>query len=233
MIDPLVPFGMRGVIWYQGETNVMYNDKAAYYDKMHALVNGWRQVWGEGEFPFYYVELAPFLYTTLPTYKADDQDLPMVWQAQVKALDIPHSGMAATTDLVDDIKSIHPIHKVEVGERLALWALKNDYGKSDIVCCGPLFKSVDAKDGKLVVHFEHADKGLKSLDGKDLSWFTVAGSDGAYVPADAKVDGDTVVVTSDKVNDPKSIRFGWDEAAQPNLANGAGLPAFPFEATVK
>ncbi|MBV8781107.1 MAG: sialate O-acetylesterase, partial [Phycisphaerae bacterium] len=228
MIEPMVPYAIRGVIWYQGESNVMTHDRSAYFQKMQALIGGWRLVWHEGDFPFYFVELAPYTYSHHPNEHLQTDELPLVWEAQEKAMSISHTGMAATSDLVSNTNDIHPTRKREVGERLALWALKYDYGRSDIVCCGPTFKSVDFKDGEAVVHFDNVADGLVSRDGKPLSDFTIAGADGKFVQGTARIDGDTVIVTSDQVKSPTAVRFGWNEVAMPNLSNKSGLPALPF-----
>jgi sialate O-acetylesterase len=227
MIEPLVPFGIRGAIWYQGESNVMAHDRSTYFDKMRALIGGWRQVWGEGDFPFYFVQLAPYTYTTPKTSTNPAVDLPAVWEAQLKTLSIPNTGMAVITDLVDDVHNIHPIRKREVGDRLALWALAKDYGKSNLVFSGPLEKSVTISGHEATVHFDFAD-GLATRDGKSPTDFLLAGTDGTFVPADAKITGQTVVVSSPDVPAPQQVRLGGTETAMPNLVNGAGLPASPF-----
>lgn len=225
MIKPLVPFGIRGAIWYQGESNVSSHDRGIYFDKMQALIGGWRQVWGEGDFPFYFVQLAPFAYST--QFKSAPDDLPEVWQAQLKSLSIPHTGMVVTTDLADDLHNIHPIRKREVGERLALWALAKNYGKTNLVFSGPLFQSLEIKGNRAVVHFDYA-QGLKTSDGKTPIDFEIAGADGNFAPADAMIEGNTIVLKAASVEVPSAVRFGWNEAAHPNLVNGAGLPASPF-----
>jgi sialate O-acetylesterase len=230
MIKPMVPFAIRGTIWYQGESNVAYHD-GLYLDKMQALIGGWRQVWGEGEFPFYYVQLAPYAYSadayiTKQVGKLATDELPKVWDAQRKALAIPHTGMAVTTDLVTDYHNIHPVRKVEVGERLALWALAKDYGKKDLAFSGPLLKSTTRKVGQLIIYFDHAD-GLKTRDGKVPDDFEIAGPDGNFTPIKASINGDSIVLNVERV-DPVIVRFGWNEVADPNLINSAGLPASPF-----
>ncbi len=230
MIAPLVPFAIRGALWYQGESNCMdTHDGATYADKMEALIKGWRRVWGEGDFPFYYVQLAPFRYFDVPKPRVPNAEaLPEIWEAQADALRISNTGMAVITDLVDNLKDIHPTRKVEVGQRLALIALARDYGKKEIVYSGPVFKRMKVRDGKAILSFEHADGGLVNKDGQPLTWFTIAGEDGKFVSAEAQIAGDTVVVSNPSVLQPKAVRFAWNEAAQPNLFNQAGLPASPF-----
>ena len=219
MIAPVKPFAIRGAIWYQGESNVC--NGLQYYDKMKALIDGWRQVWGY-DFPFYFVEIAP-----LSGYKPGS--LPDLWEAQVASLKIPGTGMAVTTDLVDNIKDIHPKNKIDVGNRLALWALAKDYGKKDLVYSGPLYKSMKVEGNKIRLSFAHVGGGLKSRDGKPLSEFEIAGADGKFVPAEATIDGDTVVVQAKEVAAPTQVRFGWRNVANPNLVNKEGLPASPFQ----
>ncbi len=222
MIAPLMPFAIRGVVWYQGEANV--GNGLLYLDKMEALIKGWRSVWGE-EMPFYFVQIAPWQPLTVGY---GEGRLPKLWEAQVASLKIPHTGMVVTTDLVDDIKDIHPRNKFDVGNRLALWALAKTYGKKDVVYSGPLYKSMKVEGNKVRLSFAHADGGLASRDGKPLTEFEAAGEDGKYVPAEATIDGDTVVVEAKGVDRPTQVRFGWRNTANPNLMNKAGLPASPF-----
>lgn len=227
MIKPMVPFGIRGAIWYQGESNVMQLDREVYLEKMKALVGGWRKVWGQGDFPFYYVQLAPYTYSTRPNDRTTTDDLPAAWEAQTAAMkQIPNTGMVVTTDLVDNVRDIHPIQKREVGERLAGWALAKTYGRN-LDYSGPMMSKVDLQGARAVVSFEFG-KGLKSADGKPLTHFEVAGLDGVFHPAEATIEGENVSVSSPSVPNVKYVRFAWSETAMPNLANGAGLPAGPF-----
>jgi sialate O-acetylesterase len=228
MIAPLVPFAIRGAIWYQGESNVMdVNDGHRYTAKMEALIGGWRRAWEQGDFPFYFVQIAPYRYHKDRGERVkDDDQLPLLWEAQVDALKMAHTGMAGTTDLVDDLRDIHPRNKKDVGLRLARIALATDYGKH-VQLSGPVFKRADFRADDVVLHVDHGG-GLASRDGKPLTWFTIAGEDGKFVQADAAIEREHVVVRSDAVKAPKAVRFAWDEEAQPNLVNGAGLPALPF-----
>jgi sialate O-acetylesterase len=219
MIHALVPFAIRGAIWYQGESN--NPDGMLYFEKMKALIGGWRQVWNEGDFPFYYVQIAP-----LDALYENDR-LPRLWEAQLAALTIPNTGMVVTTD-IGDLKDIHPKNKQDVGKRLALWALAKTYGRDSLVCSGPLYKSMAVEGDKIRVRFDYVGGGLASRDGKPLDWFEIAGADKKFVPAEATIDGDSVVVRSEKVAEPVAVRFGWNRAAEPNLMNKEGLPASPF-----
>ena len=234
MIAPLAGFALRGAIWYQGESNLMGtnqdNDYLQYADKMAALVGGWRAIWQEGDFPFYFVQIAPFKYFGGKIPRANSPEmLPEFWILQSQsARRIKHSGMAVTTDLVNNLDDIHPRDKASVGHRLALLALDETYEK-EVVSEGPVFDGMKVSGDKIIVEFEHAHGGLKSRDGQPLTWFTIAGADGKFVSAEAKITGkETVEVTSAEVKEPRAVRFAWAETAQPNLCNAAGLPAEPF-----
>ena len=219
MIHPLAPFAIRGAIWYQGESN--HPDGAKYTDMMKALIGGWRKVWDEGDFPFYYVQIAPYG----KIYKEDM--LPKLWEAQTAAMAIPNTGMIVTTDIAE-LNDIHPKNKQDVGKRLALWALAKTYGKQDVVCSGPLYKSMTIEGGKVRLSFDYVGGGLAARDGEPLNWFEIAGEDHKFVKADAVIDGPSVVVSSDKVPVPVAVRLSWSQIAQPNLMNKEGLPASPF-----
>jgi sialate O-acetylesterase len=222
MIAPLHPFPIRGVTWYQGETNVFKADGMKYLDKTKLLVDSWRKKWNNEKMPFYIVQLAPW-------GKYAPGQLPRIWEAQVATLKIPHTGMAVTTDLVDDINDIHPSNKPPVGNRLALWALAKDYGKTALVYSGPLYKSIKIEGSKIRVNFAHVGGGLITRDGKAPSEFQIAGADGKFKPAKAVIDGKTVVVSAEGVTEPKNVRFGWISIANPNLMNKEKLPASPFK----
>ena len=228
MIAPVVPFAVRGVLWYQGESNIYAGDGANYADKMIALINGWRSAW-DRELPFYYVQVAPLLYHVTRADKVVSPEAePQFWEAQGAALRLPRTGMIVTTDLVDDLADIHPRNKKDVGERLARWALARDYGRTEIEVSGPTFRRMEIKGDKAVLHFDHVGGGLIAKDQRPLTWFVVAGVDGIFFPAAAAIEGDTVVVSTPRVSSPRAVRFGWDEATRPNFFNQAGLPAMPF-----
>ena len=192
-----------------------------YFEKMKALIGGWRLVWQQGDFPFYYVQLALYKYGLPPT------QLPAIWNAQLAALSIPNTGMAVTTDIAT-LNDIHPPNKQEVGHRLALWALAKTYGKKEYVCSGPLYQGLKIDGGKIVLSFDHIGTGLDAIDDLDLTHFEIAGEDGKFVPAKATMEGERVVVAAEAVPAPVHVRFGWDQLAQPNLANKEGFPASPF-----
>jgi sialate O-acetylesterase len=229
MIAPLVHFALRGALWYQGESNCMGPQKDNYTDQMAALVGGWRHAWGQGNFPFYYVQIAPFKYFSGQIKRVASADaLPEFWEAQARAQSLPDTGMVVTTDLVDNLDDIHPRNKVEVGRRLARLALCKTYGRANIVCLGPTYRHIKIRGAEVTLFFDNTDGGLISKDGQPLTWFTMAGPDGKFVPAQAVIQNDTVVVTAPGVTEPIAVRFAWDETAQPNFFNQSGLPAVPF-----
>lgn len=220
MVHPLVPFAIRGALWYQGESN--NGEGPLYLEKMKALIQGWRTVWGKPDMPFYFVQLAPFRYGGDPTR------LPGIWDAQRRALEIPHTGMAVTTD-IGNVADIHPRNKQEVGRRLALWALERTYDREVKEISGPLFAGVSRRGDRLVVRFKHTGSGLTTRDGKAPSHFEIAAKDGPFVPATAVIEGKTVIVSSPQIKKPARVRFGWNETAEPNFGNKDGLPASPFQ----
>ncbi|MCM2374641.1 sialate O-acetylesterase [Aporhodopirellula aestuarii] len=219
MIRPLIPYAFRGVIWYQGESNVQ-NPKQ-YQTLFPAMIRDWRTRWGQGDFPFYYVQIAPFAYKTNPMSAA------FLREAQVMALSEPNTGMVVTMD-IGDATNIHPKQKKPVGERLARLALARDYGREGLVDSGPLYKSHAVEDGAIRLTFTDIGSGLVGMDGKELTHFTIAGADKQFVDAEAVIDGDTIVVRSDAVAEPVAVRYGWGSGDIPNLANQEGLPASSF-----
>jgi len=224
MIHPMVQYGIRGAIWYQGEANL--SEGSVYTDKMRALIDSWRRVWGQGEFPFLFVQLAPYHYGNTNTLL-----LPEIWNAQREALAIPNTGMATITDL-GNLRDIHPRRKREVGARLALWALARTYGHTGLVYSGPLARRA-TKDGlKVRIEFDSAGGGLVGREGASLSWFDVAGTNGTFARAAATIEKNTVVV-SGGAGDPVEVRYGWAEDAEPELTNLEGLPASPFRMKVE
>lgn len=219
MVHALIPYAIRGFLWYQGESN--RGQGMHYHQLKKGLIANWRKLWNQGDFPFLFVQLAPYRYDNNETL------LPEIWEAQTETLKIPNTGMAVTTDIAT-IRDIHPPNKQDVGKRLALWALANTYGHEDVVHSGPLYDSMSIEGEKIRVKFTHVGGGLAAKDGKPLSWFSIAGENKQFHPASASIDGDTVVVSSPDVKNPVAVRFGWNQIAEPNLANKAGLPASPF-----
>ena len=222
MVHPIVPYGIRGALWYQGESNL--REGMLYHEKMKALINGWREVWGQGDFPFYFVQLAPFNYGGR---NANPLFLPQIWEAQTATLALPNTGMAVTTD-IGNLIDIHPRNKQDVGRRLALWALAKDYGRDDVTYSGPLYKAMAVEGNTIRLTFEHVGSGLTSRDNEPLTWFQIAGEDQEFVEAKATIDGDTVIVSNDAISNPVAVRFGWHQSAEPNFINKEGLPASPF-----
>lgn len=218
MVHGIQPFALRGWLWYQGESN--RGDGMFYTKCKQALIESWRKLWGD-DMAFLFVQLAPFKYDNNETL------LPEIWEAQTSSLAIPNTGMAVTTD-ISTINDIHPPNKQDVGKRLALWALAKTYGKQDLVYSGPLFDSMTVEGSKIRLKFKHVGGGLVARDAKDLTWFSIAGEDKQFHKADAKIDGETIVVSCPAVSSPVAVRFGWNQIAEPNFGNKAGLPASPF-----
>jgi len=223
MIHPLEPFALRGAIWYQGEANK--DEGMRYAERLKALVTGWRTRWQEGDFPFYLVQIAPFNYGGNPQAEAE------LWEAQtIAANTIPNAGMAVVND-VGNLQDIHPTDKQDVGHRLALLALAKTYGRQDLEYSGPTFYSLTVEGNTLRIKFDHAAGGLVSRDGKPLDWFDIIdANEGGFVKADARIDGDCVILSASGVQTPVAMRFAWSGLAEPNLMNAAGLPAGAFRA---
>jgi len=188
-------------------------------------VTGWRTVWNEGDFPFYFVQIAPFNYGGNPETEAE------LWEAQtVAAQTIPNAGMAVVND-IGNLKDIHPTNKQDVGHRLALLALAKTYGQKNLVFSGPTFKSLAIEKTALRVNFEHVGGGLASRAGQPLDGFEIIDADdGGFVKADARIDGASVVLSASGVKHPVAMRFAWSGQAEPNLMNAEGLPAGAFRA---
>ncbi|MBN2210050.1 MAG: hypothetical protein JW709_01525 [Sedimentisphaerales bacterium] len=221
MIAPLIPYHIRGVVWYQGEAN---RHRAYIYRNLFpALIKNWRDDWNIGEFPFYYVQIAPYHYKNPDPMATEAAELR---ESQLLSLSTPQTGMAVTTD-IGNINDIHPRNKKDVGKRLALWALAKTYDRTDLVYSGPLYQKITHENSRLRVHFDHVGSGLVAQGG-DLKEFTLAGEDRIFHPAQAAIDGDTIIVSSNKVNHPVAVRFAWRNAPEPNLFNREGLPASPF-----
>ncbi|MDP4274709.1 MAG: sialate O-acetylesterase [Bacteroidota bacterium] len=228
MISPLAPFTISGFLWYQGETNCFLNEDVQYAYKMRLLINIWRKAWANDSLPFYFVQIAPFSYSQSKGKEVlTKETLPKFREAQTFALNIPHTGMVVITDLNDSISELHPFHKPEVARRLSLWALAKVYGKNTVYS-GPVYKQMKIKGSKIELEFDYCGSGLVSRDGKPLDWFEISGADGIFVPAQAEIKGNKVIVSAVSVRSPRAVRFGWDETARPNLFNKEGLPAASF-----
>ena len=214
MIAPLIPYKIKGAIWYQGESNA---SRAYQYRTLFpAMIENWRTDWKQGDFPFYFVQIAPFRGQT-----------PEIRNAQLIAMkNTPNTGMAVTMD-VGNPNDIHPKNKQDVGKRLGLWALAKTYGQDGIVYSGPIYKGIKVEGDKIRISFDHIGGGLVAKDGP-LTHFIIAEKDADFVKANAVIDGDSIVVSSTEAKKPVAVRFAWENAAEPNLFNKEGLPASPF-----
>jgi sialate O-acetylesterase len=218
MIHPIMPYAIRGVVWYQGESVIggTAGDKL-YPAVMETLVKSWRKDWNEGDFPFYVVQLAG---------QDAASNNPVIRESQAAVLSLPNTGMAVTID-IGEKKNVHPKDKQDVGDRLSRIALANVYGKA-IEYSGPVYQSMSVEGGSIRIKFSHLGGGLVAKGG-ELKTFAIAGADGKFVPAVAKIDGETVMVSSPDVPQPANVRYAWMNWAEGcNLYNAAGLPAGTF-----
>jgi len=219
MINPLVPYSIRGFLWYQGESNALRASE--YHSLFSSLINGWRTHFAQGDLPFFWVQLA--------NYKSPADPTDLTWaflrEAQTQTLSITNTGQAITID-IGNPNNIHPGNKQEVGRRLALLAKNRVYGIS-VDDTGPTYKSISVEGSSIRVSFSAHDAGL-TAGGKPLQAFEIAGQDHVFIPAQAVISGETIVVHSAKVTNPVAVRYGWHNAPEANLYNGYGLPAVPF-----
>lgn len=216
MIYPLAPYQIAGALWYQGESNT--SNALVYRRLFPAMINAWRQAWNY-DFPFYFVQIAPFQYGR-PLQGS------LVQEAQLKTLSLsPGTGMVVTTD-IGNVQDIHPRNKLDVGKRLALWALAKNYGQA-IECSGPLYKSMKVEDHQVIVSFDHAESGLFMKGGKaDL--YRIAGENRQFVEASVEIDGNQLILSSELVPEPAAVRYAFGNTAEGNLYNNDSLPASPF-----
>lgn len=219
MVAPLIPFAMQGAIWYQGENNV--GNPEEYAISFPLMIEAWRNKWNQGDFPFFYVQIAPYNYASDGTKNGA-----VLRESQRLAMKLPNTGMVVTSD-IGNVNNIHPANKQDVGKRLALWALNKTYGNKDVVYSGPLYKKILVEGNCIKVDFDNVGSGLYCPD-KTLTYFEIAGDDGKYYKAEAIIDGEVVVVSSSRVKHPVNVRFGWTDTAIPNLFNKEGLPAASF-----
>ncbi len=217
MIHPLRNLTIKGVIWYQGESNVSGADK--YCRLFSTMIEQWRKAFGR-DFSFYYVQIAPFNY-------GENKNSAFLREAQLKTmLSVPKTGMAVTMD-IGNLTDIHPKNKQEVGRRLGLWALANDYGRSELVFSGPIYQAMQVEKNTIRLSFNHVGSGLMARDG-NLTHFAIASDDKVFVEAEARIENETVVVSSEKVTSPVAVRFALSNTALPNFFNKEGLPASSF-----
>lgn len=229
MIQPLVPFALKGFLWYQGESNCFLTENIRYAYKFKTLIESWRKDWKDSKMPFYFVQIAPYAYSTAKDdRKHTTENLPEFWEAQQLALHLKNTSSVVITDLVDTIADLHPGYKWEIGRRLSLVAANKAYGQKDIVCSGPVYKKMKIVNQTIEITFSNTGSSLTSRDGKPLTWFSIAGTDGKFTAAKAAIKGDKIILSAPEVPNPVSARFGWNEAAQSNFINKEGFPAAPF-----
>jgi sialate O-acetylesterase len=226
MMAPLVKFTIKGALWYQGETEAGRNQGHIYSDALMTLVEDWRGAFGQGEFPFLWVQLANF------GNAPKNGHWMRVQEGQVKATALRGTGVAVIND-IGEATDIHPKNKQDVGRRLALLARHVAYGENGFVWSSPLYKQLTREGNAIRVWFDHAGTGLKSRGNQPVKGFSIAGSDGKFVPAMAKIDGGTVIVSSSEVPEPRAVRYAWDYNPDANLVNSAGLPASLFRSDDK
>lgn len=220
-IMPLIPFAIRGAIWYQGESNSGIGD--LYGMQLAMMIKDWRARWGY-DFPFAWVQLPNFHQPQKEP--VEDSGWVMVREGMLKCLNLPKTGMAIALD-VGEANDIHPTRKQEVGKRLGMWALADVYGQKGVAACGPLPSGHEVRGNEIVVSFKHTDGGLVAKDGA-VKGFAIAGADKKWVKAEAKISGDKVVVSSPEVKAPVAVRYAWAANPEFSLYNGAGIPASPF-----
>lgn len=218
MIAPLKPYGIAGVLWYQGESNV--GTAKTYSHLMETLIKQWRKDFGK-EFPFYYVQIAPYAYQI-----GSKSQLLREQQTKLASM-VPNTGMVVISDLVDNIKDIHPQNKLDVGRRLANLALAETYGKKLLPYKSPMYKSMTVEKGKVILVFDNAPNGF-SAKNKVITGFKIAGEDKKFVDATAQIKGNTIVVSSPNVKIPTAVRFGFDDTSIPDVFSKDGLPVAPF-----
>ena len=212
----LVPYTLRGMLWYQGEGNAGMAE--LYHKQLTALVTSWRTLWNDE---------VPYAWVQLPNYTSPGEGWPRIRESMMKTLELPKTGMAITLDL-GDIKNIHPTNKQDVGKRLSFWALGTVYGKNVPAISGPLPAGSSVNGNAITVSFKHANAGLKTKDGGPVKGFQIAGADQQWKSAEAKIDGDKVIVSSSEVTQPVAVRYAWKDWPDCNLYNGADLPASTF-----
>lgn len=221
MIAPLIPYAIKGAIWYQGASNASRAEQ--YRTLFSAMITDWRQQWDQGNFPFVFVQLANWRARAKQPGPSDWAELR---EAQSLALELPHTAQAVIIDL-GEAKNIHPKNKQDVGKRLALAAQHAAYGEKDVVYSGPVLTSAKFENGKAILTFTHIGSGLKAKGG-ELKSFAIAGDDQKFVWADAKIKGNQVIVSSEKVAQPVAVRYAWADNPAATLYNAEGLPASPF-----
>ena len=218
MIYPITNYNIAGAIWYQGEANV---DNASTYEELFStMIKAWRKAWNK-DYPFYFVQIASF------AGYGDNISGALLKEAQTKTLAVPNTGMVVIDDYVTDINDIHPKDKKDVGHRLAYLALSNIYGKKNVVYKLPMFNSMEIKSSKIKINFTNAEKGLIKK-GDTLKGFYIAGANKIFMPAVARINGNTVILYNSKIKDPVAVRFDFTNASLPTLFNKEGMPVNLF-----
>ena len=237
VVKPVVPFAVKGVVWYQGESNSFSDNSGRNMDErtgiykplLGALIQNWRSAWSDNRLPFYVIQL--------PNYKDTSTDLQwaVIRQAQLTiAKETPHTGLIVTID-VGDSATIHPANKMPVGERAARWALVNEYKQPNISVSGPIIKQMSIKGNKAILYFIHVNEGLLSKTGNTLHGFEIADitNPNHFFPADAFIKNNTVIVTANSVTKPVSVRYAWADNPVVSLFNKNNFPASPFLISIK
>lgn len=231
-IAPLVPYAIRGAIWYQGESNANSNRGGSgaenYGLQLRTMIADWRGRWGQGDFPFAWVQLP--LFHKAQVEPVEETGWTTVREQMLKTLKVPNTGMAITLDL-GEANDIHPKDKQGVGKRLAMWALAKVYNQKNVVASGPLPDGYEIDGEEVVLSFRYAT-GLNA-NGEELKGFAISGADQKWLPAKARIEGDQVVVWHPDLKQPKAVRYAWADHPEANLVNGAGLPASPFRTDAK
>ena len=223
MIEPLLNYKIKGVIWYQGESNAERPEE--YKSLFSAMINDWRNKWQEGNFPFLFVQLPNFMDAKS---EPSESNWALTREAQLKTLSLQNTAMAVTID-IGEWNDIHPLDKKDVGNRLALAAEKVAYGDDTINYSGPIYKSIEIDGNKIILSFENANGGLIAKNGGELKGFSIAGADKNFVWAQAKIENNRIIVWSNEISNPVAVRYAWaDNPDGANLINKGGLPASPF-----
>jgi sialate O-acetylesterase len=228
MTAPAIHYAIKGFLWNQGEANT--GDAKEYAKYLPAMINDWRSKWNEGDIPFIYAQLPGFMEVE---YSPSESNWAQLRQSQLETLSVPNTGMAVTID-AGEWNDIHPLDKKDVGERLALWAEHMVYGSKEPDYSGPIYRSYKIEGNKVILQFDNVGTGLMVKGGGDLYYFSIAGYDGKWVWAKARIEGDSVIVWSEKIPNPVSVRYAWANNPEgANLYNKKGLPASPFETNSK
>jgi sialate O-acetylesterase len=223
MISPLLNYRMKGVIWYQGESNA--EKPLEYQELFSTLIRDWRNKWNQGDFPFLFVQLPNFMETKS---QPSESNWALLREAQLKTLSLPNTGMAVTID-IGEWNDIHPLNKKDVGKRLALAAQKVAYGDEKIIHSGPIYHSMKIVGNKIIISFSDTSGGLIAKGGGELRYFAIAGADKQFVWAKAKIKDGKLVIWNNKIQKPQAVRYAWaDNPEGANLYNREGLPASPF-----